>query len=1138
MTENNSRPLISVVIPTFNRVKYLELALKSLTEQTISKNEFEVIVINDGSTDNTIELCNKFKSRLTLKCFTIENSGISSAKNLGLFSSAAPICFFFDDDDVAHKNLLKEHIAYHQKYPEENVAILGYTTWSSKINVSYLMHYITDIGYNLFYYKDFKNEKQLDYTFFWGGRCSCKKSFLVKNGAFNQGFKFGSEDIELGYRMKKFGLKVIYNANAKSYMIRPLTFEQFCRRCEKQGKSLDHFLRLHPTDEVEKYAGVQQAQGKWNFVKEFLEDNVKKVNELEDKLNYQLTAKESQTIKDELNRLYSWVFEAYKIKGYLDEYNVQEKLLKEEVGTHLYNYPQNEIDYIKQKHNDAHVSRRRKKNILVIDPLLPMYDRASGSLRLFQVLRSLLELDYHITYIARNDAYKEQYVPLLEEMGIEVHAGDPRAMYLDGDRYIKPQLEMTKILSSRKYDYALMSFWYIGEYYAPAIRKYSPETKIIVDSVDIHFVREVREAELKNDEKQKKEAFKRKENELKTYSEANEVWVITDYDKKVLEENGITKPIQIVPNIHDKISETKIFEQSSDLLFVGNFWHTPNVDAVKFFHKEVFPEILKEIPDIKLYIVGNHPTDEILKMKSENVIVTGFVEDTAPYLRQARISIAPLRYGAGMKGKIGEALSWGLPVVTTSIGAEGMNLINNETAVITDDSNEFAKAIVKIYNDKMLWEKLSYNGKQHVEKNWSYEAILGKINEIFSQNVKTSIITLTYNGLEFTEKFYESLLHSGIDDYELIIIDNASTDETSQYLKQISSQNEKVKVISNDMNLGFPAAVNQGIIASKGKYIVVANNDIVFTKGWLNRLMEIANDDNKIGLVGPISNEVSGLQVDKKAKYNSLMEMHNYADKIRVTNQGEIFNFPRIAFLCTLIKKEVIEKIGGLDERFTPGNYEDDDFCLRAQLAGYKTVIAKDVFIHHFGSKSFKANGEQKYAERLEINKNKFIDKWGVTPDELWLLNKEIKPHQVYYPINKNHFIQYFQRARVYIADQEFSFALEALMLALKYYKSSEKRELPISENDLLNLAGNIALINNDLETARICFEKELSLMPTSSFACIGLGELFLAQSLNENAKTMFEWAVKNDPSNKNALELLCRVNLSLGFEEYHNSLN
>ena len=117
----------------------------------------------------------------------------------------------------------------------------------------------------------------------------------------------------------------------------------------------------------------------------------------------------------------------------------------------------------------------------------------------------------------------------------------------------------------------------------------------------------------------------------------------------------------------------------------------------------------------------------------------------------------------------------------------------------------------------------------------------------------------------------------------------------------------------------------------------------------------MADSDKRIGVVGPTSNEVSGVQKDKEANYKTIDEMHLYAATIREKNKNKVLQFPRIAFLCTLIKREVIEKIGGLDERFSPGNFEDDDFCLRAQLAGYKTVIAQDVFIHHYGSKSFKA---------------------------------------------------------------------------------------------------------------------------------------------------------------------------------------
>ncbi len=222
--------------------------------------------------------------------------------------------------------------------------------------------------------------------------------------------------------------------------------------------------------------------------------------------------------------------------------------------------------------------------------------------------------------------------------------------------------------------------------------------------------------------------------------------------------------------------------------------------------------------------------------------------------------------------------------------------------------------------------------------------------------------------------------------------------------------------------------------------------------------------------------------------------MHNYAAQLREKNKGQIMQFPRVAFLCTLIKREVIDKIGGLDERFSPGNYEDDDFCLRAQLAGFKTVIVKDAFIHHYGSRSFKANGEKAYAERLMKNQKIFVDKWGVTPDEIWLHNKQIKPHQLIYPIDRNKFLQHFRRVRVHIADKELNLALLEINNAIEVY--SEGDAATISKQDLFNLAGNLALAFNDFQKAQNYFEQELKFFPGSSNAFLGLGKVLKACSL------------------------------------------
>jgi len=127
------------------------------------------------------------------------------------------------------------------------------------------------------------------------------------------------------------------------------------------------------------------------------------------------------------------------------------------------------------------------------------------------------------------------------------------------------------------------------------------------------------------------------------------------------------------------------------------------------------------------------------------------------------------------------------------------------------------------------------------------------------------------------------------------------------------------------------------------------------------------------------------VQIDKDATYKDTDKMKKYANKIRKTKKGKGFEFPRVTLMCTLISRKVIEKIGGLDERFTPGNFEDDDFCLRSQIAGFKTYICEDVFVHHYGSKSFLKEGDHRYLELLEGNRQIFVEKWGADPNEIWL---------------------------------------------------------------------------------------------------------------------------------------------------------
>jgi Sulfotransferase family/Glycosyl transferase family 2 len=314
MTDTTSdRPLISVVIPTYQRAPLLERSLESLMEQTLPRWRFEVVVVDDGSSDWTASVCERRGDDLTLRYFRIENSGISAAKNLGLFASRAPLVLFFDDDDLADPGLLEAHVEAHREHPEENVAVLGYTTWAPELQISPLMEYVTEIGQLLFSYRNIEDGQTLDHTYFWGGRSSCKRSFLAQHGTFHPDFPAIIEDIELGFRLAKHGFAVVYARSAQSFMARPITFDEFAERCVKRGRALWLFNSRHADPAVERYCHVAEALEKWPSLAPSLDAKVERVYDLERRHADGGGLEEGEL--SELQELYRWTFEALQTRG-------------------------------------------------------------------------------------------------------------------------------------------------------------------------------------------------------------------------------------------------------------------------------------------------------------------------------------------------------------------------------------------------------------------------------------------------------------------------------------------------------------------------------------------------------------------------------------------------------------------------------------------------------------------------------------------------------------------------------------------------------------------------------------------------------------------------------------------------------
>lgn len=244
----------------------------------------------------------------------------------------------------------------------------------------------------------------------------------------------------------------------------------------------------------------------------------------------------------------------------------------------------------------------------------------------------------------------------------------------------------------------------------------------------------------------------------------------------------------------------------------------------------------------------------------------------------------------------------------------------------------------------------------------------------------TSIIILTHNQLEFTKQCLDSIEAYTPESHELIIVDNGSTDGTIDYLREYMKSHNNVRVVANAANRGFAAGNNQGLAIAGGEYVLLLNNDTIVTKGWLGRMLAVFDRYPDAGIVGPVSNYVAGIQLVKNVPYRNIEDMHLFAARWAAEHTDQSTEFPRVVGFCLLARKSVINSIGGLDEQFGSGNFEDDDFCIRAAMAGFKARIAQDVFIHHFGSQTFKGAGID-YRRSMMRNWEIFKAKWGVPAD-------------------------------------------------------------------------------------------------------------------------------------------------------------
>lgn len=369
-----------------------------------------------------------------------------------------------------------------------------------------------------------------------------------------------------------------------------------------------------------------------------------------------------------------------------------------------------------------------KRTLLVMDHYMPRYDRESGSNRLMHLLRIWKKLGYHVLFWPEDQNPEQPYAQELEKMGIEVMArneGDTK----DFTDKLGERLHAIDIAWICRPD---LNFKYAEWFKTKGIR-------VCYDTVDLHFIRLSRRHALHpNVTLYKKQADYYQEMEIGLASMADATIAITEDDRRCLETFRI-HPIEVVPNIHIKKTGTiPSFSEREGILFIGSYDHNPNVDAALWLCKEIMPLVWANYPLMKVTLLGNNPTQEILGLQTELISVPGYQPSLDSYFQQHRLFVAPLRFGAGMKGKIGTSLEYSLPIVCTTVAAEGMGLLESHAALVKDEKEALATSILQLYNDEELWTNLSRNSDKALAP-YSPETISSTIDDLFDHLLKEQL---------------------------------------------------------------------------------------------------------------------------------------------------------------------------------------------------------------------------------------------------------------------------------------------------------------------------------------------------------------------------------------------------------------
>jgi GT2 family glycosyltransferase/glycosyltransferase involved in cell wall biosynthesis len=619
---SSDTPSVSIIIPVYNQFRYTFNCLESISVHLEPSLPFEVIVVDDASTDGTEEKLNELVTGIQfLK--NSENSGFIRSCNRGASVAKGKYLYFLNNDTRILPDCVESLVRAIENDPEVGAvgSKLIYPNGQLQEAGGIIRNSADGWNYGRLDYPDepeYNYLRPVDYCS--GASLLVPRELFEEIGGFSETFLPAYyEDTDLCFSLRARGYKVLYQ----------------------------------PASSVIHYEGITSGTDLASGAKQYQVVNQSKFRE--------------------------------KWSGLLQK--------------HLDNAPENVPFAARQWQG--------KPTILVIDTYVPN-DRESGCVRLFNILKIFLNMGYSVIFFPSNGYPEQPYTSTLQQMGIEVIYGTARNNDFEGKLWKRLSLIDAVWLCRPE----------LCDRYMDLIRV-QKKIPIIYDTIDLHFLRLQRQEKYmripKNDDNWSWEIYQKLE--LNYANKASATVVVTEDERQTLLSLGV-KNVHVIPNVHtpNHAPESVPFDERSGLVFIGSYNHPPNIDAVKWLCSEIMPIVWLSRPEMVVTLLGSNLKEEVKALAGDRVIVTGYVEKPEPYFEKSRVFVAPLRFGAGMKGKIGQAMSLGLPAVTTGIGAEGMGLQNYHDVLVADSAEDFARAILEVYENPELWEKLSHNSLESIER--------------------------------------------------------------------------------------------------------------------------------------------------------------------------------------------------------------------------------------------------------------------------------------------------------------------------------------------------------------------------------------------------------------------------------------